>query len=201
VRPGRAAVQIHPSATVEEGAQIGPGTRIFVNVQIRTGARIGSDCILGKDVYVDAGVTIGDRVKIQNGVSVYRGVTVEDEVFLGPHCITTNDLDPAAVTTDGRLKDGSDWTLGETVFRTGARVGAGAVVVCGSPRREIGRWALVAAGAVVTRDVLDFELVAGHPARRLRFVCPNGLGHEVTVAEGDPVCQVCHKKLDEVIRR
>ncbi len=201
MRPGRAPVQIHPSATVEEGTQIGPGTRIFVNVQIRTGARIGSDCILGKDVFVDAGVTIGDRVKIQNGVSVYRGVTVEDEVFLGPHCVTTNDLDPSAVTTDGRLKAESDWTLCETVFRTGARIGAGAVVVCGSPRREIGRWALVAAGAVVTRDVLDFELVAGNPARRLRFVCPSGLGHEVTVEGGDPLCQVCHKKLDEVIRR
>jgi UDP-2-acetamido-3-amino-2,3-dideoxy-glucuronate N-acetyltransferase len=198
---------VHPSAVVEDGVEIGAGTRVFLNVQIRTGARIGRDCILGKDVFIDAGVRIGDRVKIQNGVSVYRGVTLEDEVFLGPHCVTTNDLDPASVTADGRLKTEADWTLGETVFRTGARVGAGAIVVCGDPRREIGRWALVAAGAVVTRDVADFELVAGNPARPLRLVCPNGLDHVVeliadgTTGVGRPVCQACHKILYEVVRR
>lgn len=198
---------IHPSATVEDGVEIGPGTRIFLNVQIRTGAKIGRDCILGKDVFVDAHVTIGDRVKIQNGVSVYRGVTVEDEVFLGPHCVTTNDLDPAAVTSDGRLKTEADWQLGETLFRTGARIGAGAIVVCGSPRREIGRWALVAAGAVVTHDVLDFELVAGGPARRVRLVCPSGLEHEVelrtdgTSGRPQPFCRACQKNLYEVVRR
>ncbi|MDE3113033.1 MAG: N-acetyltransferase [Chloroflexota bacterium] len=198
---------VHPSASVEDGVEIGAGSRVFINVQIRTGAKIGRDCILGKDVFVDAGVTIGDRVKIQNGVSVYRGVTLEDEVFLGPHCVTTNDLDPASVTPDGRLKTEADWRLGETVFRTGARIGAGAIVVCGDPRREIGRWALVAAGAVVARDVRDFELVAGNPARPLRYVCPSGLDHEVAmVANGTsgaarPVCRVCQKILYEVVRR
>ncbi len=198
---------VHPSAVVEERVEIGAGTRVFVNVQIRMGAKIGRDCILGKDVFIDAGVAIGDRVKIQNGVSVYRGVTVEDEVFLGPHCVTTNDLDPASVTPDGRLKTEADWMLGETVFRTGARIGAGAIVVCASPRREIGRWALVAAGAVVTRDVRDFELVAGDPARPLRLVCPNGLDHAVeliadgTTGAGQPVCQACQKILYEVVRR
>ena len=199
--------QVHPSAFVEDEVEIGRGTRIFLGVQIRAGARIGRDCILGKDVFIDAHVTIGDRVKIQNGVSVYRGVTVEDEVFLGPHCVTTNDLDPASVTPEGRLKTEADWQLGETVFRTGARVGAGAIVVCGRPPREIGRWALVAAGAVVTRDVHDFELVAGNPARRIRSVCPNGLDHEVEITrEGtsgapQPVCRTCRKILYEVIRR
>lgn len=201
--PGAA---IHRSATIEDGVEIGAGTRIFINVQVRTGARIGRDCILGKDVFIDAGVTVGDRVKIQNGVSVYRGVTVEDEVFLGPRCVTTNDLDPASVTPDGRLKTEADWKLGETIFRTGARVGAGAIVVCGSPRREIGRWSLIAAGAVVTHDVHDFELVAGNPARPLRLVCPNGLDHPVELAmgatgAGRPVCQVCRKDLYEVVRR
>src|SRR2546425_6464269 len=101
----RAKPQIHPSSAslIDPTAQIGAGTRVWVNVQILEGARIGRECLLGKDVFVDAGVAVGDRCKIQNGVSLYRGVTLEDGVFLGPHSTTTNDLDPAAITPDGRL--------------------------------------------------------------------------------------------------
>jgi acetyltransferase-like isoleucine patch superfamily enzyme len=193
--------RIHPSSTdlIEPSAVIGGGTQIWVNVQIRAGARIGRDCVIGKDVFVDADVVVGDRCKIQNGVSLYRGVTLENGVFLGPHCSTTNDLDPAAITTSGKLKGEADWKLGRTLFREGARVGAHATIVCGDPVRTVGRWALVAAGAVVTADVPDFALAAGNPARIVRYVCPNGLGHPVARRDTGPWCEECDRSLDSIV--
>jgi acetyltransferase-like isoleucine patch superfamily enzyme len=151
-------------------------------------------------VFIDADVRIGDRVKVQNGVSLYRGVVAEDGVFFGPHCTTTNDLDPAAITPDGRLKGVEDWTLGRTLFRAGARIGAHATVVCGdeSPR-VVGRWALVAAAALVTRDVPDFALVAGLPARVVRFVCPRGLRHAVAATPRGPRCTVDDDLLERLL--
>ena len=198
---GGADPVIHQSSVrlIDQTAVIGQGTRIWVNVQILAGARIGRECILGKDVFVDADVTVGDRCKIQNGVSLYRGVTLEDGVFLGPHCTTTNDLDPAAITPDGRLKGTDDWTLGRTLFRSGARIGAHATIVCGDPLRTIGRWSLVGAGAVVTEDVPDFALAIGNPARIVRYVCPAGLRHPVTTRNGAHWCDACGRALEAVV--
>lgn len=173
-------VFIHPtSRELVRTDQIGAGTRIWSNVVILPGASIGRDCSIGKDVFIDADVRVGDRVKIQNGVSLYRGVTVEDGVFFGPHCTTTNDLDPAAITSEGKRKGPEDWTLGRTLFRSGCRIGAHATILCGAPLRTIGRWAFVGAQALVTEDVPDFALVAGAPARFVRHVCPRGLRHVV----------------------
>ena len=146
--------QIHPSALVEPDAQIGDGSRIWVNVQVRSKARIGQGCNLGKDVFVDERIEIGDRCKIQNGVSIYRGVTIGDDVFVGPHACFTNDLVPRAFNPD--------WKVVATQVENGASIGANATIVCGV---TIGEFAMVAAGAVVTRDVPPYTLVMGNPAR------------------------------------
>lgn len=161
-------VRIHPTADVSDSAEIGPGTRIWNQAQVREDARIGQRCILGKDAYIDFGVTIGDDVKIQNGALVYHGATVEDGVFIGPGAILTNDRRPRAINPDGTLKRDSDWTVGAVRLRYGSSIGAGAVILTDV---TIGRFALVGAGAVVTRDVPDHALVAGNPARQLGWVC------------------------------
>lgn len=154
---------IHETAVVEPNVHIGPGTRIWHHAHLRTGAAIGAGCNLGKNVFVDTGVAIGDRVKIQNNVSVYQGVHLDDEVFVGPSAVFTNDRFPRAVAPD--------WELVETYVRRGASIGANATLMCGI---EVGEWATVAAGAVVTRSVAPHELVAGNPARRLGWVCRCG---------------------------
>jgi len=153
-------VFIHPTAVVEEGAIIGEGTRIWHFVHVRSGAKIGRNCNIGKDVYIDVGVEIGDNVKIQNGVSVYRGVKLEDDVFVGPYAVFTNDLYPRAFNRD--------WKVVPTLVKRGASIGANATIVCGV---TIGEYAMVAAGAVVTRDVPPHGLVMGNPARLRGFVC------------------------------
>jgi acetyltransferase-like isoleucine patch superfamily enzyme len=152
-------------------ADIGADTSVWHRAQVRERARIGRGCIIGKDVYIDAGVTIGDHVKIQNSALVYHGATLEDGVFLGPQAVLTNDRYPRAITPDGRLKSSDDWAVGPILVRYGASVGAGAVVL---PDVTLGRFAMVAAGAVVTEDVPDHALVMGVPARVAGFVCTCG---------------------------
>ncbi len=162
---------IHPSATVEDDVTIGEDTSLWHLVHVRRGARIGAECVIGRGVFVDAGVEIGSRVKIQNYVSVYHGVTIEDGVFVGPHVVFTNDKRPRAVNPDGSLKSADDWEVSPTRVRTGAALGANSVIVCGV---TIGRWAMIGAGSVVTRDVPDYGLVAGNPARLIGYVDRQG---------------------------
>jgi acetyltransferase-like isoleucine patch superfamily enzyme len=164
-------VRIHPSAEVSAEAEIGPGTMIWHQAQVRERASIGSGCILGKNVYVDAGVVVGNNVKIQNNASLYHGVTLGDGVFVGPHVCFTNDKMPRAVNRDGSRKSDEDWEVGPIRVELGAAVGAGAIVL---PGVTIGRWAMVGSGAVVTRDVADYALVVGNPARRVGSACPCG---------------------------
>ncbi len=162
---------IHPSAEVEAGASVGEDSKIWHLCHIRRDARVGASCVLGRGVYVDAGVQIGSRVKIQNYVSVFHGVTIEDGVFVGPHVCFTNDLFPRAVNPDMSLKAADDWVLARTLVREGAAVGANATIVCGV---TIGRWAMVGSGSVVTKDVPDYGLVVGNPARLIGWVCACG---------------------------
>jgi acetyltransferase-like isoleucine patch superfamily enzyme len=163
--------RVHASADLEPDVAVGAGTSIWHRAQVRTGARIGAECVIGRDAFIDAGVSIGDRVKVQNLALVYHGVTVEDGVFIGPNAILTNDRFPRAITATGALARADDWTVGPIVLREGCSVGAGAVVVAGV---DIGRFATVGAGAIVTRTVPDHALVVGNPARRLGWMCACG---------------------------
>ncbi len=166
---------IHQSAHVSNGAKIGDGSKIWINVQIRENAVIGNDCILSKDVYIDHGVSIGDRCKIQNSVSIYHGVTIDDDVFVGPSVAFTNDKIPRAFN--------KEWKVSATLIRKGVSIGANATVLCGI---EIGEYAMVAAGSVVTCNVPSHALVIGNPARVVGYVCE--CGHRIN---GKNLCDAC----------
>lgn len=166
------AARADATADVDTRAVIGSGTVVWHLAQIREHAVVGESCIIGRGAYVGPGVRIGDRVKIQNHALVYEPSVVEDGVFIGPAVVFTNDYFPRSVEPDGRLKDHDDWEAVPVIVREGASIGARAV--CVAPV-TVGRWAMVAAGAVVTRDVPDFALVAGVPARRIGWVGRAGL--------------------------
>jgi acetyltransferase-like isoleucine patch superfamily enzyme len=169
--------RVQPAADVDDSAVLGTGTTVWHLAQIRENARLGRNCIVGRGAYVGPEVIIGDNVKLQNYALVYEPARLEDNVFIGPAAILTNDMYPRSVDVSGKLKRPADWdALGVTV-REGASLGARAVVVAG---HSIGRWALVAAGAVVTRDVPDFALVAGTPARRIGWVGRAGIRLEAS---------------------
>lgn len=171
-------VRIHPTADVSDAAEIGPGTSIWHQCQVREDAHIGANCILGKGVYVDFGVRLGDNVKVQNYVSIYHGVEIEDGVFVGPHVCFTNDNVPRAINPDGSLKGADDWEVGRVLVRRGAALGANATLL---PKVTVGAWALVGAGAVVTKDVPAHGLVVGNPAHLVGFVC--ACGHRLVAGE------------------
>jgi UDP-3-O-[3-hydroxymyristoyl] glucosamine N-acyltransferase len=165
------SVYIHPSAIAATSAQIGEGTKIWMNAQVREGARIGRECIVGKDAYIDFQVTIGDRCKIQNGALIYHAADLAEGVFIGPGAILTNDRVPRAVTPEGELAGADDWHAGSTRIGRGASIGAGAILLT---NLTIGEYAMIGAGAVVTRNVLPHTLVVGNPARPVGFVCRCG---------------------------
>jgi UDP-2-acetamido-3-amino-2,3-dideoxy-glucuronate N-acetyltransferase len=173
--------RIHPAADLEDGVSIGARSAVWQRAQVRSGARIGGDCIIGRDVFIDTDVEIGDRTKIQNGALIYHGVTVADAVFIGPGAILTNDRYPRAITADGDLARGDDWELLPIRIEHGASIGAGAVVVAGC---DVGPFATVGAGAIVTRTVPGHALVAGNPARRIGWVC--ACGARLNDGHGDP---------------
>ncbi len=158
---------MQPTAQVDESAQIGDGTSVWELAQIRERARLGAECVVGRGAYVGTGVTIGDRCKLQNYALVYEPATLGDGVFVGPAAMLTNDQYPRSVDPDGNLKRAADWEAVGVEVADGASLGARSV--CVAPVR-IGRWAMVAAGAVVTKDVPDFALVVGVPARQVGWV-------------------------------
>lgn len=163
--------RIDPSADVT-GAVIGDGTSVWHLAQVREGAVIGAGCVIGRGVYIGSGVQVGDNCKIQNHALVYEPARLERGVFVGPAVVFTNDTHPRAVNPDGSPKSATDWTPVGVTVREGASIGAHAT--CVAPV-VVGRWATVAAGAVVTKDVPDFALVAGVPAKRIGWVGPAGV--------------------------
>jgi UDP-2-acetamido-3-amino-2,3-dideoxy-glucuronate N-acetyltransferase len=185
-------ITVHPLADVSPLAEIGLGTRIWHQAQVRERARIGAGCVIAKGVYVDADVVIGNNVKIQNNASIYHPAVLEDGVFVGPHVVLTNDRAPRAINPDGSLKAEADWQAEGVQVRYGASLGAGTIVL---PGVTVGRFALVAAGAVVTRDVPDYGLVVGVPGRVIGFVCACGL--RLTVDDGEGVCDGCGRRYYE----
>lgn len=181
VTPHATEFSAHETALIEAGATIGRATHVWHYAHIRAGAVIGDECTIGKNVFVDAESRIGSRVKVQNNVSIYRGVTIEDEVLVGPSAVFTNDRYPRAV--------GAEWEIVPTVVHGGATIGANATIVCGN---EIGRWAMVGAGAVVVKPVEDHALVVGNPAHRVGWVCTCGRVTARSVHRPDDVlCADC----------
>ncbi|MFN8473374.1 MAG: acyltransferase [Anaerolineae bacterium] len=162
---------VHPTAEVSPRATLGDGVKVWKGAQIREDAIIGDNVIISKDAYIDFGVRVGANCKIQNAALIYHPAVLEDGVFIGPGAILTNDRVPRAINPDGSQKSADDWEARQTVIRYGASVGAGAVILAGL---TIGRFALVAAGTVVTRDVPDHALVMGVPARVVGYVCACG---------------------------
>lgn len=191
------SVTIHPSAIVDEGAQIGSGSRVWHWVHISAGARIGTDCSFGQNVFVGNSVVIGNNVKIQNNVSVYDRVEIEDDVFCGPSMVFTNVYNPRSTIN---RKD----EYRPTLVRKGATLGANCTIVCGV---VIGEYAFIAAGAVVTRDVKSYALMSGVPARQIgwmsrfgerlelplvgcaTFVCPHS-GDAYKLIDDECICLV-----------
>lgn len=195
------SARIHATADLEADVSVGPGTSVWHRAQIRTGARIGRDGVIGRDVFIDEGVTLGDRVKVQNGALIYHGVTVADGVFIGPGAILTNDRRPRALNGDGALARTTDWIVSPITIALGASVGAGAIVVAGC---DVGPYAMVGAGSVVTHDVPAHAVVAGNPARGIGWVCVCGerlvdkTGHpaaaEPPTEAQDLVCPACARR-------
>lgn len=156
---------VHETSIVDDNVEIGEKTKIWHFCHVQSGARIGKGCSFGQNVNISNNVKVGDGCKVQNNVSIYEGVELEDYVFCGPSMVFTNDLTPRAKYPKGSAG------YKKTILHTGASIGANATVVCG---HEVGKWAMVAAGAVVTKNVPDYALVAGVPAKQIGWVCECG---------------------------
>jgi UDP-2-acetamido-3-amino-2,3-dideoxy-glucuronate N-acetyltransferase len=180
------SVKVSANASVDSSANIGDGTTIWGDAQVRSGVIIGHNCIIGNGVYIDTDVEIGNNCKIQNMAQVYHPAKLANGVFLGPGAVLTNDQYPRSVNPDGTLKSTNDWSAVGVTINEGASIGARAV--CVAPLK-IGAWALIAAGAVVTKDVPDFALMVGVPAKRIGWVGRAGLPLEA-ISDGRFRCPI-----------
>lgn len=171
---------VHESSYIDDNVTIGEGTKIWYFSHVQSGAVIGDNCSFGQNVNISNNVKIGNGVKVQNNVSIYEGVELEDYVFCGPSMVFTNDPTPRAKYPKGSVG------YKRTVLKEGATVGANATIVCG---HIIGKWAMIAAGAVVTKDVPDYSIMAGVPAKRIGYVCECGERLEESL-----ICEHCNRR-------
>ena len=182
---------VHESSYVDEPCTIGEGTKIWHFSHIMANCKIGKNCNIGQNVVISPEVIIGDNVKIQNNVSVYTGVICEDDVFLGPSCVFTNVINPRSFIV---RKD----EFRKTILKKGCTIGANATIVCGN---TIGKYTFVAAGAVVTKDVPDYALVMGNPAKVKYYVCR--CSQKLDFTNNKAICEKCHKEYiieDEIVK-
>jgi len=156
--------QVHPTAVIDEGVMIGNGTKIWHFSHIMSGATLGENCTIGQNVLIAPQVVLGNNVKVQNNVSVYTGVVCEDDVFLGPSCVFTNVINPRSFIS--RMEE-----FRSTLVKKGATIGANATIICGV---TIGEYAMIGAGAVVTKDVPDYALIVGNPGKQIGWVDKEG---------------------------
>tara|TARA_Y100000310_G_C20343758_1_gene651051 strand:+ start:218 stop:739 length:522 start_codon:yes stop_codon:yes gene_type:complete len=161
----------HPTTEVSEKATIGSNTKIWSHTQIRENSTIGNNCILGKNVYIDHDVKIGHNVKIQNNSSIYHGTEIQDGVFIGPHVCLTNDKNPRAINENEEIKTEDDWEVGKILIKKGASLGAGTIVL---PNTTIGEFAMIGSGSIVTKDIPDYGLAYGNPAKLIGYVDKSG---------------------------
>jgi UDP-2-acetamido-3-amino-2,3-dideoxy-glucuronate N-acetyltransferase len=174
-------VFIHPTAIVDAGARLGPGTKVWHWVHVSGGAVIGANCSFGQNVFVGNRVVVGNNVRVQNNVSIYDDVTLEDDVFCGPSMVFTNVINPRShVSRKHEYK--------ATLVKRGASIGANATIVCGHTVHE---YAFIGAGAVVTKDVPAYALMVGNPARRIGWMCQCGV--KLPAMVGDVACEACGK--------
>ena len=176
----------HPKSIVDEGSRIGSWTRIWAGAHVMSGVTVGSNCNIGENCFLENGVQVGNGVTIKNNVALYSGVIIEDKVFLGPSCVFTNVINPRAFVS---RKD----EFLPTIVRKGASIGANATIICGC---EIGKFALIGAGSVVTKSVPDYSLVYGTPAKIHGYVCE--CGEKIDVVSGVAYCTVCHKRYKQL---
>jgi len=181
---------VHKTSVVEEGAEIGEGTKIWYFCHIMPGVKMGKNCLLGQNVFVDKDVRIGNGVKLENNVSVYKKVTLEDYVFCGPSCVFTNVINPRSKYPRA-VKD-----YGETLVKEGASLGANSTIVCGN---TIGKWALIGAGAVVTKDVPDYAIMVGIPAKITGWICE--CGEKLAFKGNKATCGNCGRKYNKKINK
>lgn len=176
----------HKTAIIEKGAKIGKDTKIWHFAHVRENAEIGENCNFGKDVYIDKNAKIGNNVKIQNSVSIWNGIIIENDVFIGPNACFINDLYP-------RSKLWNEKRLKKTLIKEGASIGANATILC---NLEIGKYALVGAGSVVTKNVPNYGIVVGNPAKLIGYACTCGNKLKPTKKNNIMVCNSCKKEID-----
>lgn len=177
---------VHESSYIDDPCEIGEGTRIWHFSHIMKDSIIGDKCNIGQNVFISSGVILGNNVKVQNNVSIYTGVICEDDTFLGPSCVFTNVINPRSFIEKKK-------EYKQTIIRKGASIGANATIVCGY---NIGRYAFVGAGSVVTKNIPDYALVIGNPARIIGYVCK--CGNSLTKDENIYKCKECNKEYEMI---
>lgn len=177
----------HKTAEIEKGAKIGEGTRIYHHCQIKKGTEIGKNCTIGHNCFISSKAKIGNNVKLESNIDIWDLVTLEDYVFVGPSAVFTNDINPRAKYPKKEYSQYGEWL--PTLVKEGATIGANATILCGN---TIGKWAIVGAGAVVTKDVPDYAIVVGVPAKIIGWACE--CGNKLEFKKGKAFCKICKRK-------